>query len=209
MFGMGMGEILIIAIVALLALGPDKLPEAAKKIGETIRGLRRQTSELRKTIEEDTQLGDAMKEIRSALREDPRQAVNKAVNQAVTSTPERPAVGPAPEESALSGESLVVPADDAVARDDGLVGPTDESAVAGDAGAGATKPAATEPAATEPAATEASSPAKNGTAPAKLSDYEKYIHNNGTEAAAEKFGTSVEHAEAAMMASLERATSDG
>jgi sec-independent protein translocase protein TatB len=71
MFGMGMGEILLILVVALLALGPDKLPAAAKAIGKGIRDLRRQTHALQSTIEQDTKLGEAVRVIKSALREDP------------------------------------------------------------------------------------------------------------------------------------------
>lgn len=72
MFGLGAGELLIIAIVALLALGPDKLPGAAKKIGKGIRDLKRQTRDLQTTIEHDSELGEAVRDLKSALRgEDP------------------------------------------------------------------------------------------------------------------------------------------
>jgi len=71
MFGMGMGEIVLIAIVALLALGPEKLPEAAKSISKGIRGLRKQTQEIQQTIERDTEVGGAIKDLKSALRGDP------------------------------------------------------------------------------------------------------------------------------------------
>lgn len=65
-----MGEVIIILIIALLFLGPDKLPEAAKTISEGIRGFRKQTKELQRTIEDDTEIGDAIRDIKSALRGD-------------------------------------------------------------------------------------------------------------------------------------------
>ncbi len=71
MFGMGMGELLLILIVALLAVGPDKLPGAAKSIGKAIRDLRKQGKELQTTLEEDSKLGEAVRELRSALNDDP------------------------------------------------------------------------------------------------------------------------------------------
>jgi Tat protein translocase TatB subunit len=71
MFGLGMGEIVVILIVALLVLGPNKLPEAAKQIGKAIRELRKHTDSLRETIETDEQLGGTVREIKSALRGDP------------------------------------------------------------------------------------------------------------------------------------------
>jgi sec-independent protein translocase protein TatB len=77
MFGMGMGEIVLIAVVALLVLGPDRLPAAAKSIGKGIRDLRKQTQDLQRTVEDDTELGDAVRELRSALRGDPEHLYNK------------------------------------------------------------------------------------------------------------------------------------
>ncbi len=71
MFGMGMGELLLILVVALLVVGPDKLPQAAKAIGKGIRDFRRHSQELQSTLEQDEKLGEAVRELRSALRDDP------------------------------------------------------------------------------------------------------------------------------------------
>ena len=68
---MGMGELLLILVVALLVVGPDKLPTAAKAIGKGIRDFRRHTLDLQSTIEKDEHIGGAMRELRSALRDDP------------------------------------------------------------------------------------------------------------------------------------------
>ncbi len=37
MFGLGMGEILVIAVIALLFIGPKKLPELAKQLGRAVK----------------------------------------------------------------------------------------------------------------------------------------------------------------------------
>jgi sec-independent protein translocase protein TatB len=70
MFGLGMWEIVVIAIVALLFVGPDKLPDAAKKISSGIRDFRKQTRELSKTLDDDTEFGSAVRDLKSALRGD-------------------------------------------------------------------------------------------------------------------------------------------
>jgi len=68
MFGMGGTEILVILIVALLFLGPDKLPQAAKTISKGIRDIKKQSRVLQRTIEDDEHIGGAIRDLRSALR---------------------------------------------------------------------------------------------------------------------------------------------
>jgi Tat protein translocase TatB subunit len=70
MFGLGMGEIMVILVVALLVLGPKQLPDAAKKIGQAIRELRKHTQNLQETIEQDEHIGGTVRELKSALRGD-------------------------------------------------------------------------------------------------------------------------------------------
>jgi Tat protein translocase TatB subunit len=41
MFNVGPGELLVIMLVALVVLGPDKLPDAARKMGNVLGELRR------------------------------------------------------------------------------------------------------------------------------------------------------------------------
>jgi Tat protein translocase TatB subunit len=56
MFNVGTGELLVILLVALLVLGPEKLPDTARKVGNVIGELRRMSqgfqSEVRKAMED-------------------------------------------------------------------------------------------------------------------------------------------------------------
>ncbi len=45
-FGIGMGEILLVLIVALIIWGPGKIPEIAGTLGRTVRALRKASSDL-------------------------------------------------------------------------------------------------------------------------------------------------------------------
>ncbi|MBV8761962.1 MAG: twin-arginine translocase TatA/TatE family subunit [Deltaproteobacteria bacterium] len=84
MFGMGGSEILVILIVALLFLGPDKLPDAAKTISKGIRDLKKQTRVLQETIENDEHIGGAIRDLKSALNgePEPRPVVRKPATPA-------------------------------------------------------------------------------------------------------------------------------
>jgi sec-independent protein translocase protein TatB len=66
MFGLGFGEIVIIAILALLLLGPDRLPEAAKTLGKTLREVRKATDDIKDQIETEL-YADERKSAKPAL----------------------------------------------------------------------------------------------------------------------------------------------
>ena len=55
MFGIGLPEMIIIAIVALIFIGPDKLPGVLRSIGKGLVELKRATSDVRSTVQEEMQ----------------------------------------------------------------------------------------------------------------------------------------------------------
>ena len=54
MFGIGMPELLVILGLALIILGPKKLPDIARGLGKAMREFRRATSDLKEHFEEET-----------------------------------------------------------------------------------------------------------------------------------------------------------
>ena len=56
MFGIGMPEMLLILAIALIVIGPKKLPDLAKSLGRALREFKKATSELKESIELDSEL---------------------------------------------------------------------------------------------------------------------------------------------------------
>ncbi|ADH86387.1 twin-arginine translocase TatA/TatE family subunit [Desulfurivibrio alkaliphilus] len=53
MFGIGLPELLIILAVALIVVGPDKLPEMAKSIARGVLELKKAVQELQENVEQE------------------------------------------------------------------------------------------------------------------------------------------------------------
>ena len=53
MFGLGFGEIVVILVLALVLLGPQKLPEVAKQLGKGLRDFKRATDDLKGQFERE------------------------------------------------------------------------------------------------------------------------------------------------------------
>ncbi|MDL1970459.1 MAG: Sec-independent protein translocase protein TatB [Candidatus Desulfofervidaceae bacterium] len=51
MFGIGMQELVIVLIVALLVLGPKRLPEVARALGRGVREFRKATQEVKESVD--------------------------------------------------------------------------------------------------------------------------------------------------------------
>ena len=69
MFGIGLPELFIILIIALVVLGPDKLPDLARAIGKGIGEFRKATDEIKESFSTNDDLRDIKKSLSESKQE--------------------------------------------------------------------------------------------------------------------------------------------
>ncbi len=92
MFGIGMPEMLLILAVALIVVGPSKLPDLAKSLGKGLSEFRRATDEIKSTISEHETYKD-LQGIKNSVQE----TVDSIKPSGLLDLDVTPSAGPAPE----------------------------------------------------------------------------------------------------------------
>ena len=105
MFGIGMPEMILILAVALIVIGPKKLPDLAKSLGRALGEFKRATTDLKDSIESETQIGDvknAFKDINKDIKSayDPTRL--KADSATTAASAEKSSAQPAQEKQTQS-----------------------------------------------------------------------------------------------------------
>lgn len=77
----GTGELLLILVVALLVLGPEKMPGYAKKIGKALNSLKGYVGEMSEAIKED--IVEPLEEVQKPLKKatEPLENISKNINK--------------------------------------------------------------------------------------------------------------------------------
>jgi sec-independent protein translocase protein TatB len=110
MFDVGFSELLVIALVALIVIGPERLPKVARTIGILLGRLQRYVNDVKSDINREIQL-DELKNLREQMASETREfetslhqemnSVENSLNQSITSPDNAPAAGDAAIPAAL------------------------------------------------------------------------------------------------------------
>jgi len=102
MFGIGMPELVLIAVVALIVLGPKRLPDLAKSMGRAMREFKKATSELKETLQVDSEFSEVKKaftefesDVNKSIQAEAGGADTPAVSAASDALAAAPAIAPA------------------------------------------------------------------------------------------------------------------
>ena len=72
MFGIGMPEMILILAVALIVIGPKKLPDLAKSLGKAMGEFKKATSDLKDSMQIDTELKEVKTAFTDIGKDDPK-----------------------------------------------------------------------------------------------------------------------------------------
>ena len=81
MFGIGLPELIIIMVIALIVIGPSKLPDLARALGKGMAEFRKATQEIKESLDVD----EDIQEVKRVDYSQQSQNINEVINEALVS----------------------------------------------------------------------------------------------------------------------------
>lgn len=106
MFDVGFSEIIVIAVVALIVIGPERLPKVARTLGHLFGRMQRYVNDVKADISREMQL-EELRKLQSSMQ-DAARSIEQSVSREISATEselQKIAEAPAPEAAHSPDES--------------------------------------------------------------------------------------------------------
>ncbi len=108
MFDIGFSELLLIAVVALIVIGPERLPKVARTLGAMLGRMQRYVNDVKADIQREMEL-DELKKLQSSV-EDTARSIETSVSQELSAAEnEVKGVQQAVSETVVTAQAPVAP----------------------------------------------------------------------------------------------------
>ena len=84
MFDIAFSEILVIAVVALIVIGPERLPKVARTLGHLVGRMQRYVNDVKSDISREMEL-EELKKLQSSIQDTAR-SIEQSVHEEISST---------------------------------------------------------------------------------------------------------------------------
>ena len=80
MFGIGLPELIIIMVIALIVIGPSKLPDLAKALGRGMAEFRKASQEIKESLNLDEDIQEVKRDLRQSMEDFDRPMGSEALD---------------------------------------------------------------------------------------------------------------------------------
>jgi len=126
MFGIGFPELLLILAIALVVIGPKRLPDLARALGRGLAEFKKATDELKQTFQEETQTSETRQRLLKEGKIRPPGAMPDPYHEPTEFPPRRVAPAPDTEVTAADAGPAAEPAGEPGPEPGGAAAPGEE-----------------------------------------------------------------------------------